>query len=104
MGLLGLFLVIDHSEFTGTEVLPTFYAHLSKVEVSEGQQVYRGQRIGLSGENRTHPGPHLHFELDSVDYHGSSDYWPLDPYASLWKSDSESIGYWTKKNDPQFSV
>lgn len=89
------------------------YGHMSKVEVSEGQQVYRGQRIGLSGENKSQPGPHLHFELDRG-YWGTSkviasgalapNYTPLDPYASSWKSDSDSIGYWTKKNAPQFSV
>jgi murein DD-endopeptidase MepM/ murein hydrolase activator NlpD len=101
MGSLGLFLGISHYEFTRLELLSTLYAHMSKVEVSEGQQVYRGQRVGLSGQP-SGEGPHLHFELD-LGYHGSSDYVPLDPYASSWNS-QYALGYWTKKNDPQFSV
>jgi len=104
MGPVGLFPVISHEEFA-RETLSTLYAHMSKVEVSEGQQVYRGQRIGLSGEDKTHPGPHLHFELDRGYWGGQQgSYTPLDPYASRWKSDPDSIGFWTKKDAPQFSV
>jgi len=88
----GIFLTISHG-LTTFETLYTLYAHMSKVEVSEGQQVYRGQRLGLSGGV---PGvDHLHFQLDS---HTMT----LDPFASVIPE--YSVGYWTKKNNPQFSV
>lgn len=47
----------------------SIYAHLSKIEVSEGQQVSKGQQIGLSGAsgNATYADgtqhPHIHLEV-----------------------------------------
>ena len=41
----------------------TWYAHLSRVGVSVGQRVQRGQRIGRVGASGSATGPHLHFEL-----------------------------------------
>ena len=41
----------------------TLYAHLSRIEVSEGQQVQSGDRIGAIGSTGWSTGPHLHFEL-----------------------------------------
>lgn len=39
------------------------YAHLSKVLVKPGEQVQRGQVIGLSGNTGRSSGPHLHYTL-----------------------------------------
>ena len=41
----------------------TYYAHLSKISVSEGSRVYKGQQIGKSGATGNVTGPHLHFEI-----------------------------------------
>lgn len=41
--------------------LSTMYAHLSQVNVSQGQSVSTGQVIGYAGETGYATGPHLHF-------------------------------------------
>jgi hypothetical protein len=92
---IGYGLTISHDEFTRFQPLSTYYDCMNEVEVSAGQEVYRGQKIGLSGFYYT---PHLHFEL----FHSVGGE-ALDPYASLWNPNF-ALGYWTKINDPQFSV
>ncbi len=57
-GGYGNYVVIQHSN--GTE---TLYAHASKVLVSVGQQVSRGQTIAQIGATGLATGPHLHFEV-----------------------------------------
>jgi hypothetical protein len=101
-GPVGIFVIISHEIYAG-EGWSTLYAHLSSSIVKEGQVLKRGERIGFSGEDRTKPGPHLHFELD-FGYHGSStrhtNYIPVDVFRAIWNSNA--ICYWTKDNDPQF--
>ena len=41
----------------------SFYAHASRVQVSSGQRVSKGQQIMLSGATGNVTGPHLHFEI-----------------------------------------
>jgi murein DD-endopeptidase MepM/ murein hydrolase activator NlpD len=51
----------------------TLYAHLSSINVSYGDYVARGQRIGAVGSTGRSTGPHLHFEVST----GGRTYNPL---------------------------
>lgn len=41
----------------------TWYAHLSKMEVTAGQYVHKGEEIGLVGSTGFSTGPHLHYQV-----------------------------------------
>jgi murein DD-endopeptidase MepM/ murein hydrolase activator NlpD len=41
----------------------TYYAHLSDTLIKRGQQIKRGQKIGLVGNSGRSTGPHLHLEV-----------------------------------------
>lgn len=59
----GNMVVVDHGQ--GWQSL---YAHLSTVEVSCGQEVYRQDLIGTIGDTGMAIGAHLHFELRNDEY------------------------------------
>lgn len=54
----GQYVVITHPN--GTQ---TVYAHMSNIDVSVGQAVSRGQKIGDVGSTGNSTGPHTHFEV-----------------------------------------
>jgi len=57
-GSNGRSIVLDHGQEITTQ-----YAHLSKIFVSEGAPVRKGQPIGLVGNSGRSTGPHLHYEV-----------------------------------------
>jgi len=59
------------------------YAHLSKVLVQPGQEVKKGDKIGLSGNTGNSSGPHLHYEVrDNERYSAGKDVDPM-PFINL---------------------
>ena len=67
----GNHIIIDHGDG-----FKTLYAHLSQINVSQGQTVTQGQVIGIVGSTGRSTGPHLHFEVRVGDR-------PVDPSAYL---------------------
>jgi murein DD-endopeptidase MepM/ murein hydrolase activator NlpD len=55
----GNYVLIDHGYG-----FQSIYGHLSKIDVSEGMNVKRGDLVGLSGNSGTTTGPHLHYQVD----------------------------------------
>lgn len=67
LGIYGNTIVVDHGYG-----LMTLYAHLSSIDVAEGERVERGTPLGRTGETGLAGGDHLHF---TVLLHGL----PVDP-------------------------
>ena len=67
----GYLIVLDHANG-----FQTFYAHLNRIFVSEGETVYAGQVIGAMGSTGNSTGPHLHYEIR---YNG----YPVNPLIYL---------------------
>ena len=85
-GKYGRLVVIEHGNG-----MTTRYAHLSKFEVIPGEEIRRGQVIGLSGASGHVTAPHLHFEVRQ----GGS---PVNPSRYL----SQSVMLPTAKKDLPF--
>jgi len=73
-GSYGKVVVLDHGSG-----LQSLYAHLSRFEVVPGQEIRRGDILGLSGGTGRVTSPHLHYE---VRMHGT----PVNPYPFLRNS------------------
>ncbi|RCX20524.1 peptidase M23-like protein [Fontibacillus phaseoli] len=70
-GSHGKYIVVEHPGG-----LESWYLHLSKISVSEGDTVTKGERIGSLGSTGRSTGPHLHFEIVKQDK-------PVDPLPYL---------------------
>jgi murein DD-endopeptidase MepM/ murein hydrolase activator NlpD len=70
----GNHVIIDHGY--GYE---SIYGHLSKINVSVGLNIKRGDLVGLSGNSGTSSGPHLHYQIDYNGNHTNAlDYFSDD--------------------------
>lgn len=66
----GLYLQIDHGNG-----VKSFYAHCSKLKVSKGQSVSKGDTVALVGSTGAATGPHLHLELKYGNMHLNPAYY-----------------------------
>ncbi|MDQ7007643.1 MAG: M23 family metallopeptidase [Acidobacteriota bacterium] len=82
----GKLVILDHGMG-----LFTLYAHLSRIDVTEGDWIERGRRLGLSGATGRVTGPHLHWGAKIGDR-------PFDPRAlldpALFGGSSDRRGSW----------
>lgn len=73
-GAYGKLIIVDHGRG-----LQTYYAHLSRFDVVEGQEVRRGDVIAASGGTGRVTSPHLHYEVRDQGR-------PKNPYPFLARS------------------
>lgn len=78
---LGNYVVIEHSDATGTTY--TTYAHFSSILVAVGQDVTQGQRLGTMGRTGCATGQHVHFSVSTG---------PNEFISSEWNSPDPSDG------------
>jgi len=71
VGGYGNLVKVDHGNG-----LQTYYGHLSRLTVVTGQEIRRGDVVGLSGGTGRATGPHLHYEVRMA---GT----PVNPYPFL---------------------
>ncbi len=75
-GGYGRCVVIDHGNN-----YQTWYAHLSRIDVIEGDEIRQGEILGAVGTTGRSTGPHLHYEVRI----GST---PVNPYRFLARANS----------------
>ena len=56
-GLYGVHVIIQNED------VETLYAHCKTIYVKEGEEIYQGQELVLTGATGNVTGPHLHFEI-----------------------------------------
>ena len=73
---------VEIKHIVNGEIIYSFYAHLSRIDVQKGQKVKQSQTIGLEGgDPKTDPnvgnstGHHLHFEIRKASGYGND----IDP-------------------------
>ncbi len=88
----GNLVVLEHDVPGFSQPLYTLYAHLSQIDVKEGERVAAGQKIGEVGSSGAATGSHLHFEVrlgkNSYDAVRNPELW-LKPLAD---KDGQPLG------------
>jgi murein DD-endopeptidase MepM/ murein hydrolase activator NlpD len=84
--IYGYYIAIDHGRFG------TLYAHLSRMNVTEGNLVRAGQIIGYAGSTGDSTGPHLHFEIR------------LGTYENFWDRAHCDTGVFMNTADPMLFI
>ena len=81
----GIVTVVDENDGYGKHIriehrdgFESFYAHCSKIYVSQGQYVKPGEKIALVGSTGQVTGPHLHFELIHNGLHTNPEFYLTD--------------------------
>ena len=79
----GLAVAIRHDFGYKGQQLYTVYAHMSRIDVTEGQYMETGEQLGLVGNTGNTTGPHLHFEVrlrqNSFQYTYNPELWMAPP-------------------------
>ncbi|MFN2302695.1 MAG: M23 family metallopeptidase [Anaerolineales bacterium] len=88
VGFYGNVVILHHPKLFDGQDLFTLYAHLSVIEVVEGEQVSIGMKIGEVGASGAANGSHLHFEVRL----GRNDY-NLTTNPVLWFAPVEDQEY-----------
>ena len=78
LGIYGQCVIIDHG--LG---LFSLYGHLSSIEVAVGDQVAKGQTVGLSGQTGLAGGDHLHFAMLLAGHYVD----PVEWWDGKWQRD-----------------
>jgi len=69
-GAYGKLVIVDHGS------LQTYYAHLSRIDVVEGQEIRRGEIVGGAGATGRATSSHVHYEV-------RQNRTPVNPYPYL---------------------
>ncbi len=95
------YVLVKHNDvsYSGkTQIFYSLYAHLSKITVTHGVKIAKGEQVWLVGESGTATVPHLHFQIDVSD----APYSPFWPFSSAdmkqaWVWFFEAINIWLGK-------
>lgn|GEM_PF-3510569 len=95
----GGIILAEHTDQAGTQVV-SLYGHLdaSSFQVTEGQEISRGQLIGYLGDSSVNGGwpPHLHFAIRDGRY---VDAWAGEPWVYAGYGDEEEMANWFMPTD-----